>query len=138
MSATPLYREFVLRGPSVWAGFVALVKANAKTFADKGEPLRIILTSEERKRNNEQNRFYWGVVLRDIVEQAWVNGRQFDKDTWHEYFARMYGVSENVTLPDGEIVTRRKSTTQMSVGEFSAYTAQVQAYAANNLGVSFD
>ncbi|WP_354686671.1 recombination protein NinB [Cupriavidus necator] len=137
MSAA-MYKEFVLRGPSVWAGFVALVKANAKSFADKGEPLRIILTSEERKRNAEQNRFYWGVVLRDIAEQAWVNGRQFDKDTWHEYLGRLHGVCEDVTLPDGEIVSRRKSTTQMSVGEFSAYTAQVQAYAANNLGVSFE
>lgn len=121
----------------MWSAFVALVKANAKSFADKGEPLRLILTSEERKRTAEANRHYWGVVLRDIAEQAWVNGRQFDKDTWHEHFARMYGVCEDVELPSGEVVSRRKSTTQMSVGEFSAYTAQVQAYAANNLGVSF-
>lgn len=137
MSAA-MYKEFVLRGPSVWAGFVALVKANAKSFADKGEPLRLIVTSEERKRNAEANRFYWGVVLRDISEQAWVGGKQFSKDVWHEMFARQFGVCEDVTLPDGEIVSRRKSTTQMSVGEFSAYTAQVQAYAANQLGVSFD
>lgn len=133
-----LYKEYVLRGPSVWQAFVALVKENAKSFADRGQPLRIILTSEERKRNAEQNRFYWGVVLRDIAEQAWVNGRQFDKDTWHEYFARQFGVCEDVELPNGEIISRRKSTTQMSVGEFSAYTAQVQAYAANKLGVSFE
>ncbi|MBY4947018.1 recombination protein NinB [Cupriavidus respiraculi] len=137
MSAV-LYREFVLRGPSAWQSLVALVKANAKSFADKGEPLRLILTSEEKKRNAEQNRYLWGVVYRDIAEQAWVDGRQFDKDAWHEYFARMYGVCEDVELPSGEVVSRRKSTTQMSVGEFSAYTAQVQAYAANNLGVSFN
>jgi hypothetical protein len=50
----------------------------------------------------------------------------------------MYGVCDEVTLPNGEIISRRKSTTQMSVGEFSAYTAAVQAYAANNLGVTFE
>ena len=137
MSAT-LYREFTLRNGGMWAAVVAFIKANAASFAEKGTPLRLIVTAEEKKRNETQNKFYWGAVLRDISSQAWVNGQQFSKDTWHEYFARQFGVCEDVTLPDGEIVSRRKSTTQMSVGEFSAYTAQVQAYAANNLGVSFE
>jgi hypothetical protein len=134
---TALYREFTLKNSNVWQAFVALVKANAPVFAEKGEPLRVIVTSEERKRNGEQNRFYWGVVLRDIAEQAWVEGKQFDKDTWHEFFARKFGVCEDVTLPDGEIIVRRKSTTQMSVGEFSEFLNQIQAYAARELGVEF-
>lgn len=50
----------------------------------------------------------------------------------------MFGVSDEITLPDGEIITRRKSTTQMTVGEFSTYVNQVQAWAANHLGVEFD
>jgi hypothetical protein len=129
MSAA-LYREFTLRNGGVWQALVALVKANAPSFAEKGEPLRVIITSEEKKRNAEQNKFLWGVVYRDIAEQAWVEGRQFDKDTWHEYFARKFGVCEDVTLPDGEVIVRRKSTAQMSVGEFSQYMTQVQAHAA--------
>lgn len=136
MSAA-LYREFTLRNANVWQALVALVKANAPVFAQKGEPLRVIITSEEKKRNAEQNKFLWGVVYRDISEQAWVNGQQFDKDTWHEFMARKFGVCEDVTLPDGEVVVRRKSTTQMSVGEFSEYINQVQAYAARELGVEF-
>lgn len=132
-----LYREFTLSGTHVWSALVALVKANAPVFAERGEPLRIIVTSEERKRNAEQNRFYWGVVLRDIAEQAWIEGRQFDKDTWHEYFARKFGICEDVTLPDGEIIARRKSTTAMSVHEFSEYLNQIQAHAAGGLGVEF-
>lgn len=133
-----LYREFQLRSPSTWANVLAFVKANAKACLDRGEPLRLIVTSDEKKRNAEQNRFYWGVALRDISEQAWIDGKQYDKDTWHEYFARMFGVSDEITLPDGEIITRRKSTTQMTVGEFSTYVNQVQAWAANHLGVEFD
>lgn len=136
MSAA-MYREFTIRNNDVWNALKELVKANAPAFASKGEPLRIIVTSEEKKRNAEQNKFYWGVILRDIAENAWVNGRQFDKDVWHEHFARQFGVSEDIELPNGETVTRRKSTTQMSVGEFSTYMTQVQAYAAQNLGVEF-
>ncbi|WP_257757890.1 recombination protein NinB [Burkholderia glumae] len=137
MSAA-LYREFVIRNGSIWSNVVAFVRANAKVFADRGEPLRVIVTAEEKQRNAAQNRLYWGAILRAIAEQSWVDGRQFDKDAWHEYFARLYGVSDELTLPDGEIILRRKSTSQMSVGEFSTYLNQIQAYAANTLGVEFD
>jgi hypothetical protein len=77
-------------------------------------------------------------VLKQISESAWVDGKQYDKDTWHEFFARKYGVLDELTLPDGEIITRRKSTTQMSVGEFSEYLDAVQSYAGDALGVTFE
>ncbi|MEK6418440.1 MAG: recombination protein NinB [Burkholderia gladioli] len=137
MSAA-LYREFILRNGNVWSNLVALVRANAKAYNDRGEPLRVILTSEERKRNAEQNRFYWGAVLKAISEQAWIEGRQYDKDAWHEFFARKYGPLEEIAIPGGENVVRRMSTTLMSVGEFSTYLNQIQAYAANELGVEFE
>jgi hypothetical protein len=135
---TALYREFTLKNGGVWNAVVAFIKANAPTFADKGEPLRLIVTAEERQRNAQQNRFYWGAVLKQISEAAWVDGKQYDKDTWHEFFARKYGVLDELTLPDGEIITRRKSTTQMSVGEFSEYLDAVQSYAGETLGVQFE
>lgn len=136
MSAA-LYREFTLNAPSVWAAIVAFVKGNARAQVDRGRPLRVIITAEERKRNPEQNRFYFGAVIAQISEQSWVEGQQFSKDVWHEYFARLYGVCEDITLPDGEVVTRRKSTTDMTVSEFSDYTHRVQAHAATELGVEF-
>jgi hypothetical protein len=133
-----LYKEFTLRNGGVWSLLVTFVKANAPGCAERGQPLRVIVTAEERKRNELQNRFYFGAVLRDISEQAWVDGRQYDKDAWHEHLARKYGVLEDVELPGGEIITRRKSTTQMSVAEFSTYVNAVQAYAAGTLSVEFD
>lgn len=135
---TALYREFPLRTATVWPTVVAFVRANAQVFADRGEPLRVIVTADERKRNVQQNRMYWGAILKQISEQAWVNGRQFDKDTWHEFYARKFGISDEMTLPDGEVIIKRKSTSEMSVGEFSDYMSQVQANAASELGVEFD
>lgn len=135
---TALYREFPLRSPAIWTALVAFVKANAQTFAERGEPLRIIVTADEKKRNSQQNRMYWGAILKQISEQAWVCGKQFDKDMWHEFYARKFGVCEDITLPDGEIVTKRKSTTDMSVGEFSEYMTQIQAHSASEFGVEFD
>lgn len=134
---TVLYREFPLRSPSVWLALVAFVKANAEACMNHGSPLRIIVTSEEKKRNNEQNKRLWGYLYKTIAEQAWVDGRQFSKEVWHEHFARMFGVCEEMILPDGEIITRRKSTTEMSVGEFADFMTQIEVYAAQELGVEW-
>lgn len=134
---TVLYREFPLRSPSVWLALVAFVKANAAACMDRGRPLRVIVTEDEKKRNTEQNKRLWGYLYKTIAEQAWVDGKQFSKEVWHEHFARMFGVCEEMILPDGEIITRRKSTTEMSVGEFADFMTQIEVYAAQELGVEW-
>jgi hypothetical protein len=40
-------------------------------------------------------------------------------------------------LPGGEVITRRMSTTEMSVGTFTEYMQNVEAHAATELGVQF-
>lgn len=133
-----MYREFTLRSPAAWQAVVAFVKSNAKACNDAGKPLRLIVTTDEAKRNADQNRRLFGYVYKTIAEQAYVNGQRFDTDVWHEMFARKFGVCDEVILPDGEIVLRRKSTTQMTVSEFSEYMERVTAYASQQLGVQFE
>ena len=133
-----LYREFVLRSPAAWQALAQLVAANARAFVDRGRPLRVIVTEDEKKRTSEANRFYWGAVLTTIAEQAWVDGRQFSKDVWHEHFARLYLPHTEIVTPYGEIISRRKSTTELTVAEFSEYLRRVQSDAASSLGVIFD
>lgn len=132
-----LYKEFVLRGPLQWQQVLALVKGNAKACNDAGKPLRLIVTQDEKKRSREQNACYWA-YLTQIAEQAWVGGRTFDKEVWHEFFARQFGPQDELILPDGEVVLRRKSTTQMTVGEFSEYIEKVAAHAVTELGVNLE
>lgn len=132
-----LYKEFVLNGPAAWQAFKAIVRANAKAFNDDGRPLRVILTSSDRKRSGEANAFYWGFLLEQIAEQVWVEGRQYSKDVWHEYFAQMYAEHIEIPLPDGSIHSRRKSTSEMKADEFSDYLKKVESYAATELGVRF-
>lgn len=135
---THLYREFHLKDMNVWNVFVAFVGQNAKKMAEAGKPLRLIVTASDTKRNNEQNKRYWGFVLRTIADQAWVDGQQYNTDTWHEYFARKFGVCEDMKLPGGEIITRRKSTTEMTVSDFTEYMTHVESYATQELGVKFE
>lgn len=95
---------------------------------------RWVLTVTRRKRTIKQNRRYWGKgVLAQITEQAVVNGRMFDAETWHELFKRKFiGVIE---MPDGSV--RGMSSTGLDTVEFSRFCDEVEAYAATELGVTF-
>ncbi|WP_272970662.1 recombination protein NinB [Comamonas terrigena] len=95
---------------------------------------RWVLTVARRRRTKAQNRRYWGNgVLAQIAQQAVVNGRQFDAETWHELLKRKFiGVVE---LPDGSVVGA--SSKRLSTAEFAEFCTQVEAYAASELGVTF-
>lgn len=133
-----IYQEFRLTGVGVANVLVEFLRKNAGPALDSGHPLRVTVTSESRRRNGEQNRRLWGFVYRCVSEQVQVSGRRFSPDVWHEYFARLYGQHEDITLPDGEVIVRRKSTADMTVAEFSQYMESVCAHAATEYGVVFE
>ena len=95
---------------------------------------RWVLTVSLRKRTKAQNRRYWGNgVLKQIADQAAVNGRLYSAETWHEQFKRQFiGVIE---LPSGEVIG--KSSADLNTAEFCEFCDQVEAYAATHLGVTF-
>jgi len=133
-----LTKEFLLVDEYRWDTAKRFLESNYAAFAENENPLRIIVTSAEAKRNALQNRRYWKAVLEPISEQVWVEGRQYDKDTWHEYYARRFGYFEEMQLPKGGTpVLRRRSTTEYTVSEFADYMSHVEADAAQEFGVKF-
>jgi hypothetical protein len=138
MSAA-LYKEFVLRDGGIWNLLVAFVKANAPSFAEKGTPLRVIITEEEVDRLDAQIAFYFGVVIKTIADQAWVGGKQFSKEAWHEELAKMFLPTKEIITPSGEIILKRSSVArgQISIKKMAKYTTEVQAYASTELAVEF-
>lgn len=96
---------------------------------------RWVLTVTRRKRTQKQNRRYWGSgVLAQIAAQATTeDGRMHSTENWHEVFKRMFiGVEQ---LPNGEVIG--KSSAGLSTIEFSEFCTQVEAFAADELGVTF-
>jgi hypothetical protein len=128
-------QTFVLHGRPQWDRVVAFIKANVG-----GERLLgiTVFDADEKKRSTQQNSFYWKARMEVIADQAWVNGRQFSKEAWHEYYAEKFCPRKELTLPTGEIKSVRISTTDMKVAEFSAYIQQIEADAATELGIEFD
>jgi hypothetical protein len=132
-----LHREFKVINETVLKIAINFIESNWKQLAADKTPMFLIATTAEEKRRAQQNKYYFGTVIRSIAKQAWINGRQYSAEAWHEQMARTYGQFKDVTLPDGEVVVKRLSTTEMSVKDFAKYTEQVMAYGATELGIRF-
>ena len=117
---------------------------------DPERPLEVLIREEKKTRKEDQNAAYWAGPLRDIAEQAWVDGQQYKADVWHEYFKEMFLPEDDdeelaILAKDGyrkwdfDPKGRRRlvgSTTQLTVKGMARYTKQIEAEGAS-LGVVF-
>lgn len=123
-------RVFVLRSRFDLEAVKRYLAARWLECVTKGYPLAIEVHEQRGQRTAAQNRFYWA-LLGDVAEDAWVDDRQYDAETWHGFFAgRFIGWND---LPGGGRVPI--STTTLDVAEFASYLERVQAYAATELGM---
>lgn len=119
---------------------------------DSDHPLEVVIREEVKVRGLDQNARMWVGPLADIAEQAWVGGRQYSAEVWHEQFKRDYlpedddpNLAELVKdpdtwkkwdyMPNGDRVLVG-STTELSKKGFSIYLTQVEACGAG-VGVQF-
>ena len=127
-----MLRAFVLRAPAHYQALQAFLQANYEACAKDGKPLAVEVHLESSKRSIQANRLYWA-LLHQIAEQAWMDGRQYSADIFHEYLKRHF--LGCVDLPKGG--TMGISTATLSVGEFAEYMTRVEAWATSELGVQF-
>lgn len=114
---------------------------------DPAKPIEVVVREEQKVRKLDQNALMWVGPLRDIAEQAYVNGRTYSAEVWHEAMKEQFLPEE----PDPELTKdgyqkwdftpsgRRilvGSTTRLTVKGFAQYLEQVYAFGAN-LGVQF-
>lgn len=114
---------------------------------DPEKPLEVIIREEVKMRGLDSNARMWAGPLKDIAEQAYIEGRAYSAEVWHEYFKKEYlpeefdaeltkdGYRKWAVAPDGARVLVG-STTQLTVKGFAEYITQVEAFGAG-LGVQF-
>jgi hypothetical protein len=125
-----MLRTFVLRDEINCRQLYAFLRANWLAMAQAGKPLGVMVAEHKARRSNPQNRLYWA-VLNEVSANAWVDGKQYSAEAWHEHFKRQFiGYEE---LPSGD--RSGISTTTLDVGAFSEYVERVMHYAATQLGV---
>ncbi len=143
MTARPEFKTRVLRlvDPNVRTTALAAI-SNAPIDAER--PLQVTIGEEKKQRGLDANGYYW-LRLTEIADQAWFNGRQYAKETWHEY-ARQNIMPAEIVTKDGEVRSKWIespdgssvviSTTQLERRCFAEYTEAVEAFGAG-LGVMF-
>lgn len=127
-------KAYVLRSrEQVWR-LLREISEGWRAQADAGRPFEVVVSELAGGRRSEaQLRFYWGIVLASIAEQAVVSGKRYPAPAWHEHYCRKFiGVRDT---PDGPVGL---SSSQLSVEDFSAYISRVEADAAQEHGVVFD
>ena len=138
-----LRRSFVLHGPIQAKLLHAFLKSNAAEMAKQGQPLEVSVSVYKAKRSKDQNNLMWA-LLEQIAQQAFVGGRRFEAEVWHEHMKRellpdetLKGVKKWRVLPSGHR-DLGMGTTDLNTAEFSLYLEALQAKAASELGVEFD
>ncbi len=141
-------RKFELRNEMARAQAMGLIK---NLPLDTSKPLQITVEEFKKPRKLDQNAAMWSGPLRDISEQAWLDGRKFSAEVWHEFFKRELlpddslpefdesEVKDGYTKwefgPDGARYLVG-TTTKLSVRGMALYIQKVEAFGAN-LGVRF-
>lgn len=99
--------------------------------------LELCVRPLKSRRSLEQNRRLWK-IYGVLAEQAWVNGRRFDAETWHEYCKGLFLGFNVYAMPDG---TERKtpiSTATLNTAEAAEYQNNIQSWAAGEFGILWD
>lgn len=114
----------------------------AKPLTLQNVPVLIKVKEYELDRSLSANRYYWGVVLKEISEQASIDGQRWSVDAWHELFKRQflgYEIIKYKVAGSKRTYTKRqlRSTSELKVKEFSEYLEKVQAFAVTDLKVMF-
>jgi len=137
-------RRFLLRGEAVRESILNLVR---NLPCDPARPLEIIVREEIKGRRLDANARMWAGPLKDIASQAWVDGRQFSAEVWHEWAKREFlpeefdpercreGYQKWDYDPSGERVLVG-STTMLTVKGFAEHLMMLEAAGAS-FGVLF-
>lgn len=137
-------RSIMLVGDTQLAAAKAMLESAP---LDAGQPLELLLREQVKARKPDQNAAMWSGPLADIAEQAYVEGRTYSAEVWHEYYKRLYlpeeydpevckdGYRKWDYTPIGERVLVG-STTGLTIKGFSMYLNLVEADGAN-MGVLF-
>lgn len=95
-----------------------------------GDKVSLVITDQRPLRTEAQNRYWWGVCIPAIIAAGKGGGSALDT---HEDIARKFLVVKEWRNSRGQICYVRKSTTELTSGEFAEFVSSVE----DETGVAF-
>lgn len=101
-----------------------------------GKNIKIRFERKGKKRSDPQNRYYFGVVIREITLRLRELGHQeLQDETVHEMMKIKFNY-EPLTSEHGELLEIPKSTTSLTTTQFMEYMDRVKQWAGDFLGIN--
>lgn len=102
----------------------------------EGKDVLITFEKIKKKRSNQQNAFYWGIVIVIIKSCLKSTGNNLSENDVHDLL-RLKFLKETIAIKEdtGEVIERVKSTTELSTSQFMDYIAEIQQFAAEYFDV---
>ena len=86
-------------------------------------------------RSNQQNRYYFGLVVPLIQKRIKDMGTELTKEETHEFLKARFNFSELVNEGTGEVLQLPVSTTRLNKEQFGEYIEKIQRFASEFLSI---
>ncbi len=96
----------------------------------EGRRVRLTVEEVKRKRSNNQNAYYWGVVVPMVQELFKDAGTDAEAQDIHEFLKGYVGGMRKVVVVKGKPYTILQSTASLGTIEFEDYLEKIRAWAA--------
>lgn len=103
-----------------------------KGNSDKQVVLSISIKKNDR--SNNQNKYYWKVVVGLVQEAMNYLGNDFSKEETHDFLKKEFNWTET-ELKEGHWIKVPRSTTKLTTIEFMDYVLKIQQFGADMLGI---
>jgi hypothetical protein len=131
-------------GPVSADGAIAIPKRARKEIAQvfAGQSVEVIIKKLRRSRSNQQNRYYWGVVVAMVLQALYDLGNQDLKpghpdsvNLVHEFLKNKFLPPVIATDAQGQELQLPPSTRKQNTVEMLDYIAEIQMWAAEFLNI---
>ena len=102
-----------------------------------GYNVKIIIDTVKNERSNNQNAYYWGVVICDIKNAINAEGNNLTPDQTHELLRQELGLCDSICV-NGVYKDVYRSTTKYNTKEFGEYMEKCRAWAADVLNIEIN
>ena len=96
----------------------------------EGKTIKITIEKFVNKRSNNQNSYYWGVII-PILKNAILNewGEVWSKEITHEFCKMQFNYFEKINEETGEIVRVPKSTSENTTTTQEEFHLEIRKFA---------
>src|SRR4029078_816659 len=117
------------------SGAVANPKVIAQLFNGLKDGKYIVEINDYNKRSDQQNRYYWGLVVPLVQKGIEDYGTELTKEETHEFLKARFNVADLVNQDTGETINLPLSTTRLNKEQFGEYIEKIQRFGAEFLGI---